>query len=178
MNIGYVYFVAYDNAVWRKALPVVKIGTTYDLTKRKAQLSTGSPVELVYAGAIETTNPKRLEYSLHARFAYAKFKGEWFDVGRWPMLNELRAMNIKNSRIEEFFGSWDDPSTIQIDMPLYHDSKADKIGMKMRAEIKAKDELIEKMSARLAEIDPLAYKLIPKKSCRPPGAISWHFNHP
>ena len=178
MDIGYVYFVAYDNAVWRRALPVVKIGTTYDLNKRKAQLSTGSPVELVYAGVIETSNPKRLEYSLHARFAYAKFKGEWFDVGRWPMLNELKTLKIKDSRIEEFFGSWDEPSKMQTDMPLYHEAKAGNIDSKMRAELKEKDALIEKMSARLAEIDPLAYKLLPKKSCRPPGALIWHFNHP
>ena len=173
--MGYVYFVAYDNAVWRNELPVIKIGSASDIDKRLSQLSTGSPVRLVCAGFIETMIPQRVEKSLHAKFSYAKFKGEWFDVGVWPMLNELKELNIKNSRIEEFFGSWDDVVHMKTNMRLRHEVKLDNALDSLRGELAEKNSLIEKLTNRLIEIDPLASKLLPKKSCRPPGRITWHF---
>lgn len=173
--MGYVYFVAYDNAVWRNELPVIKIGSASDIDKRLSQLSTGSPMPLICAGFIETMIPQRLEKSIHAKFSYAKFKGEWFDVGIWPMLNELKELNIKNSRIEEFFGSWDNVAEMNTSMPLKAAAKQDAALNAMRKEIAEKNSLIETLANRLIEIDPLASKLVPKKSCRPPNRLTWHF---
>jgi hypothetical protein len=99
---GYVYFMAYDNADWRRILPVVKIGATNDVSRRLKQLNTGSPVRLVVVGIIEAAVPKTTELRLHVRFSTSRIRGEWFSYTE-RMRDELLTMPIKDNKFDELF---------------------------------------------------------------------------
>lgn len=162
MKPGLVYFVTYDNDAWRKALPVVKIGSTTDLKRRISQLSTGSPVSLISAGHIlcdSGRKAERLEFSIHSEFNWCRLSGEWFKLDV-VALNKLKSYDIKKSRFDELFVIRDMDLTMTT---LAH--ARDKL-VEMTAEIKEKDRIIETMRRRLIEVDPMAYKYIPKTSCR------------
>ena len=159
MKSGVVYFVAYDNDAWRSALPVVKIGSTFDLKNRLSQLNTGSPVPLIVAGYIESLHPRKIEFSLHAVLNWCRLNGEWFRLDI-QALNELKNYDIKESRIDELFAI----SNIDLTMSTLASTR-DKL-FEMSKEIEEKDRIIESMSNRLIEVDPMAYKFIPKKSIK------------
>lgn len=102
MASGVVYFVAYDNSEWRRILPVVKIGSTNNISLRLKQLSTGSPVKLVVAGLIDAAVPKTTELRLHAKFSTSRLCGEWFSYTD-RMRDDLRKLPIKDNRFDELF---------------------------------------------------------------------------
>jgi hypothetical protein len=99
-----VYFVVHDNAAWRRSFPVVKIGQTYDLGKRLSQLNTGSPVSLISAGVIKSSNPRRLESSLHAELAGYRLRMdcEWFNVNE-DLIKRVSRFKIDSPRFSELF---------------------------------------------------------------------------
>jgi hypothetical protein len=113
MKTGYVYFVAYGNEELRKYHPVIKIGMTYNIEKRLANLSTASAIPLILAGFIPSDHPDFLENHLHCRFGKRRLNGEWFKVDA-EMLRDLTLMNITNSRIEELFVLDDNITEIEI----------------------------------------------------------------
>ena len=102
MGNGLVYFVAYDNSEWRRILPVVKIGSTNNISLRLKQLSTGSPVKLVVAGLIDAAVPKTTELRLHAKFSTSRLCGEWFSY-TVRVRDDLRNLHIKENRFDELF---------------------------------------------------------------------------
>lgn len=56
----------------------VKIGRSENPEKRLQGIQVGSPYELEILAAVETAAPKRLEETLHERFASDNKRGEWF----------------------------------------------------------------------------------------------------
>lgn len=58
----------------------IKIGVAVDPFERLATLQQGNPCELELCGCIcGDPHPRSLEASLHARFAHARIRGEWFE---------------------------------------------------------------------------------------------------
>jgi len=116
VKVGCVYFITFDNAEWRRSLPVVKIGQTTDLQKRLGQLNTGSPFPLTCAGMIETSIPKRIEYSVHALMGDHRLRlnCEWFRVDE-ALINRINCnYKIKNPRFDELFADLDVTSSQEL----------------------------------------------------------------
>ena len=97
-----VYFVTYDDAKWRVARPVIKIGYTCDLVSRLQMLSTSSPINLIAAGTIWSKQARSLESRLHQQFRKNRLNGEWFSLNA-NIINELRKYNIVDDRFDELF---------------------------------------------------------------------------
>lgn len=71
---GYVYVIL------NPELEHYKVGVSQDVSKRLAELQTGSSVALEVLMSIETSDPYSLEKELHARFAGKRLSGEWFKL--------------------------------------------------------------------------------------------------
>ncbi len=71
-----VYFI-YQLSPGRHAL---KIGVGEKVNRRKRQLQTGNPDELVAVGWIESETPYVLESELHKWFQAKNIRGEWFEL--------------------------------------------------------------------------------------------------
>ena len=67
---SFLYFIEAKNTGY------IKIGRSVNPQQRLAQLSTGSPVELIILGTI--SGGSNLEAELHRRFETLREKGEWF----------------------------------------------------------------------------------------------------
>jgi hypothetical protein len=102
MTKGLVYFVTYNNAAWRSALPVIKIGATADIHKRLIALSVASPIKLLIAGTIASKDPYPLERSFHRAFVRENLNGEWFKLTK-GMLSIIRTYIIIDDRFDELF---------------------------------------------------------------------------
>ncbi len=69
---GHVYFIACDNRF-------VKVGFTYDVEVRLAELQTGCPFELKVIGVLRDTT-MIAEKWFHAAMRGARHRGEWFNL--------------------------------------------------------------------------------------------------
>lgn len=56
----------------------VKIGITFDVGKRMAQLQTACPGKLTLLGSMVGTNAMESEF--HQRFSHLRLEGEWFNL--------------------------------------------------------------------------------------------------
>ncbi|GLQ82653.1 hypothetical protein GCM10007881_61760 [Mesorhizobium huakuii] len=114
-----VYFIVEcGNA--RKAL---KIGRATDIQKRRRNLQTGNPAELLIIGWIVAEDEVAFEHALHQRFQHQRRGGEWFEIEPadiQPILLRagIRGFVAKNADafeiigydrdgITEFVGIWD-----------------------------------------------------------------------
>ena len=144
MRIGYVYFIAYDNETFRRHLPVIKIGSTYNLEKRIQTLSTASPIPLMLAGFLTANVPKKLETKLHYQFMFHRMNGEWFKVTP-GFIDELNKLDIKASKLDGLF-IFDD-QTNEIEKLRYQLHKYEIIN-------NSKNATIDALLDRLWKIDP------------------------
>ncbi len=69
---GCIYFI--------KAFGKVKIGHTYNITKRLADLQRSCPTEMMVWFSIETDDVVNLEAKLHETFACRRYMGDWYDL--------------------------------------------------------------------------------------------------
>lgn len=71
-SAGYVYIV--------KCADLYKIGATRNAVQRIARFETSYPHDLRVIRIAQVADMKRVEKSLHTRFAQKRVKGEWFDL--------------------------------------------------------------------------------------------------
>jgi hypothetical protein len=74
---GFIYFFKYDN----QDIPI-KIGRAKDIEKRKVQLQTSLPYDLVTIGYIETDDCFNLEKEIHSKLKSKRIRSdrEWFKI--------------------------------------------------------------------------------------------------
>jgi hypothetical protein len=63
-----------------------KIGVAADVEQRLAQLSTGNPFPLEVLAVYGFANAEPVEHAIHQRFANARVRGEWFELGENDVL--------------------------------------------------------------------------------------------
>jgi hypothetical protein len=102
MSKGLVYFATHDNDSWRATYPVIKIGSTTNLPKRLMTLSIGSPVRLIAAGTIVSSDAYNLEKSFHRAFSRENLNGEWFKLTP-GMISIIRTHSVIDDRFDELF---------------------------------------------------------------------------
>ncbi len=170
MRKGIVYFITYESDEIRRTLPVIKIGSTFDVNRRISELNTGSPAAFILAGYIQTPSPRKTEHSIHADLDEFRLNGEWFHVDEWTLV-KLRKYDISDSKIKELFGLTDRENHHARIVSLESDVR------RMASLIEEKDDQIKTMTKRLVEIDPLAHKFIPKISCKPKDMFGSRFHY-
>ncbi|MGW7433309.1 GIY-YIG nuclease family protein [Streptomyces sp. NPDC054861] len=69
----------YVYVIGEQGSPIVKIGTTNDLSLRLTALQTGNPKPIALLWSHK--GDRELEGHLHATFAAHRMRGEWFDLG-------------------------------------------------------------------------------------------------
>jgi hypothetical protein len=62
------------------AEPALKIGRARDIRKRRRNLQTGNPAQLLLVGWINSDDDKLLERRLHHQFREHRRAGEWFAI--------------------------------------------------------------------------------------------------
>lgn len=97
-----VYFVTYDDAMWRAIRPVIKIGFTNDLKSRLRELSTASPMNLIAAGTVWSKSARALESRFHSQFRKNRLNGEWFELNP-AIISEIRKYDVVDDRFDDLF---------------------------------------------------------------------------
>lgn len=85
----------------------IKIGRSSQIRKRLGQLQTGNVDELELMGWITPSDDKKVERSLHQKYANHRVRGEWFAISQDDVLHELeRASGFipKNTNTFEIVG--------------------------------------------------------------------------
>jgi hypothetical protein len=88
-----VYFIAENENDDHSTLRV-KIGRSSDIQARLRTLQTGSPYGLKIMGWINSNDDKKLERTLHERYADQRIHLEWFHLDPEDVLNELKSHGI------------------------------------------------------------------------------------
>lgn len=85
---GVVYFFRQENQKGP-----IKIGRAKDINRRKKQLQTSLPHNLVTIGFIETPNYFELEKKIHAIFVSSCINREWFELSEQKVINIINKFN-------------------------------------------------------------------------------------
>ena len=88
---GYVYLVHCMGTNFYK-IGISKI----DYYARLASMQSGCPYELEFIDTIHSTQYRKLEKALHAKFRNKRIRGEWFDLDR-ESLSEVKRYFKENS---------------------------------------------------------------------------------
>lgn len=100
--MGYVYFITYENDIYRHKNPFLKIGNAKDVYSRLSALQTGSPVKLALAGFIEIDDALTLEQYFLRQFKANRVKGEWIKITK-GIINFIRSYKLNMDCFNELF---------------------------------------------------------------------------